>query len=99
MQNSCRSSRTVPIFLILTQSQAAWQILIKVSNIKFYANPLSGRQFDMCKQTDVTRPVGTFCDSTNLPKNNKQWSNMILQYNPEIKHQNVKLNSPACVEL
>jgi len=57
------------------------QVFIKVSNINFYANPLSGRRADTYARTDVTNVIDAFNDYGNAPKN----PNKILFQNPKGK--------------
>lgn len=77
-RNSHRSSCTESLFLsnfkqisrCLTYFNKSFQYQILSKSIKLEAT-------DMCRQTDVARPAGTFRNSAkNLPKNNEQWSDM-----------------------
>lgn len=72
-QNSRRSSHTVPIFLFnFNQISSCLIDFNKSFQYQILSNSIKWEAIDMCKQTDVTRPAGTFRDSANLSKNNEQ---------------------------
>lgn len=62
-------SQNCPIFFLhFKQIRFSQHIFIKVSNIKFDANPSSGSQLDKCRWMHMIKLLGTFQDYVKATK-------------------------------